>query len=432
MTHRALLTLSCLLVLLLACGGKGPRGTRADEQFGDAGDLPDSGDGDGDGDGNVEEDAGMSVVGNDGLELCRYDANDVHHWPAHATQLGLSIATDQRGFALVHSDRQGALVIQSMAIGRPAEPPARIVAASDQPGRALVAAVGQRFAMLFERGNRLAFRLLVADAELHTLSDAGSEPFALLGGEERFVAAYAESDGAVRVQAIGLEGALEGDAVAIELPDGAAPQHLELAALPEGHTLLAWSEADADEERSGRVLGIVLTPSFEAVDEPSVLSKSPVDAMRFGLDARQNSAGLLYDNLEGGVRPNAKLQRIEADGAAEQPTLNLVNAPGRMVDASITAFGQGYAVAYRALSSLGVEEPVMRIAFVNEFGLIVHEAELRMTDAMSGPSALRATSHGELVVAWTEIDSPSEGTRALRALQLDCPGALVLCGGTPE
>jgi hypothetical protein len=290
--------------------------------------------------------------------------------------------------------------------------------------------------MLFRRGETLLFRLLEGGAEPQGLSDGpvtsdSRELYALLGAQGRFVAAYVE-DGALRLQAIEADGTVEADSVEVELPEDAVPRHLELASLPDGRTLLAWSEQDEDEERSGRVLGLVLSAGFEAEGEPIVLSKSPVDAMSFALDARQNSAGLLYENREGGVRPNAKLQRIEADGAAEQPTLNILNAPGQMIDASITAFGQGYAVAYRALSSLGVEEPLIRIAFVNEFGLIVHQAELRATDGMSGPTALRATTHGELLVAWTEIDSPSEGTRALRALQLDCPGALVLCGGTPE
>jgi hypothetical protein len=441
MAFRTAATLLCALSLVLACGGSGPDSSRLNP-IGDGGDrFPDAGDGDGDGDGDGEPDSGMTVVGNDGLELCSYDAEDVHDWAAHDTQLGLSIATDQRGFALVHHDRQGALVIESMEVGRPAEPSARVVADSDAPGRALVATVEQRFAMLFGRGDALAFRLLTADAELITISTApaasgsGDALFALLGAGDRFVVAYAEADGAelaLQLQAIDVDGELQGDPTRVALPEGTKPQHLELAALPDGHTLLAWSEQDEDEERSGRVLGVVLTPSFEIDGEPKTLSKSPVDGMAFSLDARESSAGLLYESLEGGIRPNAKLQRIERDGVAEQPTLNIVNAPGRMIDASITAFGQGYAIAYRALSSLGVEKPVIRIAFVNEYGLIVHEAELRETDGMSGPTALRATTHGELLVAWSEVESPSANARSLRALQLDCPGALVLCGGTPD
>jgi len=92
--------------------------------------------------------------------------------------------------------------------------------------------------------------------------------------------------------------------------------------------------------------------------------------------------------------------------------------------------GQGYAIAYRALPSLGVEQPTLRLAFINQFGRIVHETELAQTSETGGPTSVGASEDGHVLVGWATT-SPS-GTATIHAVQLDCPGALLLCGGTPQ
>jgi hypothetical protein len=109
--------------------------------------------------------------------------------------------------------------------------------------------------------------------------------------------------------------------------------------------------------------------------------------------------------------------------------VNLVNAPGRAVDGSIDAFGQGYVVAYRALPSLGVDAPRIVVAFVNQFGRVVHRADLAETTEAAGEVRVGASADGRLLVAWTS----ARGSSAMaHALELDCPGALQLCGGAIE
>ena len=83
-------------------------------------------------------------------------------------------------------------------------------------------------------------------------------------------------------------------------------------------------------------------------------------------------------------------------------------------------------MAYRALPSLGVPEPVIRVAFINQFGAIVHEAEIAETTESGGRTTLAATRDGHLLVGWSSAWPAGPATHALK---LHCPGALILCGG---
>jgi hypothetical protein len=429
---HALKLLSLCLALASACGGDDSTGATTSTNNGeDGGDKP------GERDGSTS-DSGHDVMSGDKV-LCTYDDDDVVDLEAHATRAGLSTATDERGFALLHHAKDGSLLIEAMEVGEPAQPTVRLVAAADAPGRALIASSRSTFAMLWINGDVLSVRLLADGASSHALSSsvmgaAGAELFTFVGTEDGYWAAYAENEGdqtVVRIQAIDREGAPMGEPADIALPDDSEPGHLELARVDAGF-LLAYSEPDPDSESEDaiRVVGIaldaLLEPRLEPRDEPVVLSKKPAHELAFALDARMGSAGLIFQSLEGGVRPAVKVQRVETDGSAPLDTWNVVSAPRRAQDGSIGAFGQGYAVAYRALSSLGNETPAIRIAFIDDSGFVVHDAELARTTEEVGPTSVRSTTDGKLLVSWLHA---SGGSRVTRAVQLDCPGALILCGG---
>jgi hypothetical protein len=429
---RKLLALIVLLSWLLACGGDASTAAAPDGPIrGDGGmNRDDAGERDG---GGGDTDGGNDIISGE-TYLCRYDDDDIATLDAHDTQRGLSSATNEVGFALLRHDADGALVVDAVQVGRPAQPAVRLVPAASAPGRALIAASQDAFAMAFMAGDALSVRALEAGAEPYVLSEAvvaggsDAELFDLIGQGDGYLAIYAEQDGGeivVRVQAIDASGAPDGDPASVELPEGTEPGHIALSKLDEGY-LLAFSELDPEAEDSARVMGIALSAALEADGEPVLLSKTPVDQLAFGLDARAGSAGLLYQGLEGGVRPTVKLQRVEPDGSAEQDSLNVTSAPLRAIDGSIAAFGQGYAVAYRAQMSLGAETPSIRIAFVNQFGLVVHDAELAETTEEAGTTSVSSTADGKLLVSWISVDGL---TPVARAIQLDCPGALQLCGG---
>lgn len=382
-------------------------------------------------------DGGHSVsVG--GMELCVYDDEDIYELEAHAAQRGLSSATNGQGFALLHHAADGALAIEAIAVGGAARPTVRLVAAADAPGRALLATYRGAFAMAWMDGEALSLRSLERGAETLVLSRAvvaaegGAPLFAFIGTVDGYLAAYAErldarEGGEVVARIQPLDGAAvpDGDPITVALPEGSEPGDLELSKLDAGF-LLAFSEPDPENEGRARVVGLPLSAAFEGSGEPVVLSRTPVDLLDFALDARAQSAGVIYQGLEGGVRPTVRLQRVEPDGRTTQDSLNIAAAPRRAADGSIAAFGQGYAVAYRAQTSLGMETAAIRIAFVNQFGVVVHDALLADTTDELGPTRVSSTPDGKLLVAWVSVEGASAVTRAI---QLDCPGALSLCGG---
>jgi hypothetical protein len=173
-------------------------------------------------------------------------------------------------------------------------------------------------------------------------------------------------------------------------------------------------------------MSLALGADLHAHGDPVALSKNAVHDARFDLAARRQSEGLIYHAMDGDVRDAIKYRRVDPQGLASEAVLNIVNAPGRARDGSIAAFGQGYAVAYRELPSLGVDHPAVHIAFVNQFGEVVHEAELGTTTETGGRTTVSATSDGHLLVGWTSAQPSSATTHALK---LYCPGALILCGG---
>ncbi len=374
--------------------------------------------------------------------LCGYDADDALVRPGSAAYPEVAIAADARGFALVHHDAEGALYITAVPIAAPAEEPVRIVAASDAPASAALAARSTGFLLSWRaggaEGSTLQARELTASANpIATLTDAlapqsgAGELFAVLGLPDDYLAAWLETtggEGELRAVRIGADGEPDADASTLAAGAKAAlAEDLHLAALADGRAMLSWLERD--DAGQARVMGQVIGTRLASEGDAVQLSKHAVAAARFDFAGRGHSAGLIYAALDGGVREAIKFRRIAADGVATEAVLNIVNAPGRAVGGSIAAFGQGYAVAYRALPSLGVPAPVIRVAFIDESGKIVHEAELGETTEAGGRTTLAATVDGHLLVGWTS-DWPAGP--ATHALALDCPGALVLCGGALE
>jgi hypothetical protein len=431
-----------LSLLVTACGGEKRATTYYDPiASGDAADAarPDAG-------GAARGapglgDAGDHVIHSGDVALCAYDDEDALELPGNAALGAIALANDERGYALAFHDAEGGLWIDAVPLAGEADDAVHIVRASDRPSAAALASSGDRL-LLGWRSDAAAHPVLHA-REMSTtahaaieltsaLADgkAGGQLFALLGVEGGFIAAYVQGSGAdreLRVQRVDGDGAAHGEALAIDGIAGRAPEDLHLARLDDGEVLLAWLERDGD--GGGHVMGLVLSPELAAQGKPYALSQLAAHDARFDLAARALSAGVVYHALDGGERDAIKFRRIASDGSVSEPAFNVVEAPGRARDASIAAFGQGYAVAYRVLPSPGVEYPGLRIAFINQFGAIVYVADLGETSEEGGATALSATADGHLLVAHTYV-GPSSATT--RALALYCPGALVLCGGKAE
>jgi hypothetical protein len=346
----------------------------------------------------------------------------------------LAIATDERGFALVHHDDKGALRIEAIPIGQSAQPSVRLIDGADAPGRSVVAAAQERFLLLYRDGSQLAARALEQHASPIMLSDHLAEPaadgerFALTALDDHFVAAWIDGDGetaGLHIQALALDGTPLADAASLDTLVTQAPLDVELGRLDRERVILAWHEQD--DAGAGRVMAVSLDADLAAEHAAVQLSKNAVAEARFDLDARQLSAGVIYQAREGGTRDTVKYRRVDPQGEATQPELSIVNAPGRARDGAIAAFGQGYAVAYRVLPSLGVDQAAIRVAFINQFGRVVYEDELAASSENGGPTSVSASIDGHLVVGWNSTGA--NGSATMHAIQLDCPGALKLCGG---
>ena len=123
------------------------------------------------------------------------------------------------------------------------------------------------------------------------------------------------------------------------------------------------------------------------------------------------------------------MRRIDYSGATEGPELNVANAPRVVRDGSIASFGRGYVLAYRELPSFGRSEAEVRIAFVDPFGGVVYDAAIASVGSL--PAATSVAAQGTHVLVTWNTASPS-GSATVETLRMDCPGALVLCGGSVD
>ena len=434
--YRAALAAAALV--LGACGGKQPATAYAPVGDVDGGGRPFARDA-----GPVPSlDAGSydHVVRSGDNVLCGYDDAGVFELPGNAQHPGIAIANDEQSFAMAYLGAEGALWIEAMAALGARDDAVPIVAAADAPSAAVLATSGAHVLLVWSAAGGDAGPVLYARElsrvdhpalELtRTLApSAGGVSFAALGLDDAFVVAFvdgASASRALRVQRIDAAGASGGDALSVDGVAERGPQDLHLARLEAGRVLVGWFEqGDAG---VGSVMALTLSPELAAEGEPFVLSQLGVYAPPFDLAARRASAGVVYQARDGDVRDTVKYRRIAADGGVGEPAFNLVDAPGRARDGSIAPFGQGYAVAYRALPSLAVEQPSVRVAFINQFGVIVYQADLGLTSEAGGRTSVSATADGHVLVTWT---SAAPSSASVHGVQMNCPGALVLCGGAP-
>ncbi len=376
-------------------------------------------------------DAGKHAIASDGTALCIYNDDDRFVVEEQARPLVLRAAASHAGFGLVFQRSDGALFVQAVPLQGAAAAPVAVAAASEQATAPALVASETSFLLGYRASDTLVVRGLMADASAPlTLAsslaptDLG-EPWALGAGPNGFLASWVDAaGGGIRLQSLDDSGAASGVPQLVALAQR-KPRQLALAQLSTGESFLAWREADASGNQAvfGQKLGI----SLAAAGIPTQLSNNSVAPGAFQLAGRFDSVGLLYPALDGGVREALKLRRIDASGAPDGPVLNVANAP-RVVNAgSIAAFGRGYALVYRELPSLGRAQGAVRIAFVNQFGSVVYDAELSaLDDASAGTTSVATNGSDALIVSWTEAGQPGARVHAIR---MACPGALVLCGG---
>src|SRR5690349_15710468 len=77
-----------------------------------------------------DDDGGQHSIDVGDTTLCSYDDDDVLEL-GESSRAGLSSATDERGFALLHHDADGRLAIEAVLLGEDPMPPVPLVPAAD-------------------------------------------------------------------------------------------------------------------------------------------------------------------------------------------------------------------------------------------------------------------------------------------------------------
>lgn len=388
---------------------------------------------------NRDPDAGKDdydneILSSDGVFLCGYQDDDVLEFEGHTDFTAKGLAASPFGMALAYQGPMSDIFLMGLPLeGEPA-PASRVVTGSDGPQGPELASAGGDFMLLWRELSNGAHTLrarslsnantsaIVLGEDLMQMP-TGASPTDVAAQDADFVVAMLPQTGPLRALRFGHDSDATPSSVEINGVADRDPTDIHLARLDGDRTLLAWLQQG---DGGARVMGMNLNPDLTPETVAVELSGSAVDGSSFDLAGRSGSAGLLYHTLEG-TRDALKFRRVENDGSTPGPLLNIVAAPGRGRDGAIAAFGQGYVIAYRALPSPGIPTPEIRIAFINQSGLIVHQAELSKTSEGGGQARIVATIDGHVAVAWSTI-SPS-GAATGKSTRLYCPGALILCGG---
>jgi hypothetical protein len=388
-------------------------------------------------------DAGHTELYADDTFLCRFASSDRLTGPVDVRAHVLRSAANSRGFGQVFQRQDGALLLRAIGITGAAQPEGLVTAASETIEAPSLVASDAGFLLGYRDrvGSRFALRIrdlddattpetrISEDIAWRTDAVGRGEPWALTASADGFLVAYRqrEDDTHVHVQALDADGQRSDEGHAFAWPEGVdAPDELALASFEEGGYLLAYAHTSTDGSR------MVTGQKLDARGNPSparTLSHSPLSDASMSLSARADSAGLLYPSRDGGLRDALKLRRIDEDGSTQGPELNVAGAPRVVRDGSLAAFGRGYVLVYRELPSLGRSDAQVRIAFVDPYGGVVYDAAIAMSPALPAATSV-AAQDDHVLVSW--ITPAPSGSATVETLRMDCPGALVLCGGRPD
>lgn len=434
--RRTSLTCASLsgLLALMACGGEEPKAKGSSTSVGDE---PDAGPKSGGADSSTGGTGGFeNTVEDDGKVLCGYADEDVMALPGNMDHPLASIARSPAGFGLLFYDEAGNLRIQAADRNGYPDEAVPVGTALDGLQRAHVAASGESYLLATRAAEDgsvvLRTRSLTGGTGADTIHTAalgegagGGELWDVAADSTGYLLAYV--DNTLHLKRLGRDGEVSGDEITDDAIAERKPASLKVVEVENDSVLVAWAEPQSD--GTYLIMGQHFNASFAEMGAVTQLSKTPISDPRFDFSARALSAGLIYQNKDADVRDTIRYRRVEPDGSVPGPVLSIVGAPRKATDGAIADFGQGYVIAYRTLTSLGAPTPEIRAAFINQFGAVVYEVKLADSSELGGPVSVNTTSDGYVLVTWTS----SNGFEAQRtAVKMNCPGALLLCGGELE
>lgn len=275
---------------------------------------------------------------------------------------------------------------------------------------------------------------------------------ALIGSNGAPLLAFLQTDGVgtrIVTRLLKTEGAT--NHVVVPATMAHRPQSLALSPLDqteteantEANTLRGWTTAavgwvdEGGPAQSGHT-GVFIQPlAANGSAQGGILRLSPLAGPGATLDLAPlapnanpaQGGAAVYSIHVGGKGQEVRFQRLTPLGSRRDDERKLLSAPLLSRDASITALGSGYAVAYRALpDSAIIGRPQIRLLFLTAEGAFSRDSLGRpishyLADATSAVSrvTVRSSADGHLAVSWLD-DTPSgiEYRLNLLLLRLDC------------
>lgn len=240
--------------------------------------------------------------------------------------------------------------------------------------------------------------------------------------------AFDNSGTALRAQFLTGGGEPVGDVVEISEPGPGFYSSMSMAVLGEFYIGLVYKLDDGAGNHS-IVLDVLRQDSGEREREPWVLTTEPGTNGTVDIAADSIGAGVAYTIVQGTSR-QVWFQELGFDGMAVKimgagglvggpaDPVRVVENPQLAIDISMTRMPRGYALAYRALPSVGVPFSQIRTHFLDRNGRIVGESAVALAEAAGGQTAIKMATDGRIVLSW--MDTDEDGDSTLRALIVPC------------
>lgn len=215
--------------------------------------------------------------------------------------------------------------------------------------------------------------------------------------------------------------------VEIAAPAAGAYSSMSMVLLGESYVGLAYIHDDGAGGLSA-VLDVLNQETAERDRDPWVLTTEPGVNGTIDLASDSMAAGVAYTIVQGTSR-QVWFQGLGLDGLAS-PVLGgggaggpsapsrIVENPQLAIDVSMAKMPRGFAIAYRALPSVGVTVPQIRAHFLDRDGRIVGDSAVALAELAGGQTAIEMSSDGRIALSW--MDTDEDGNSTLRALMVPC------------
>jgi hypothetical protein len=243
--------------------------------------------------------------------------------------------------------------------------------------------------------------------------------------------AFDNSGTSLRAQFVSGRGEPVGEPVEIEAAGEGFYSSMSLVLLGEFYIGLAYAHDDGAGARKV-VLDVLSQETAERERDPWVLTTLPGENPTVDLASGTLGAGVVYTMAQGTSR-ELWFQGLGFDGRAapvrsagglmggpSDPT-RVVENPQQGIDVSMTKLLRGFAVSYRALPSVGVGQPQIRVHFLDRDGRVVGDSAVALAEQAGGQTAIEVATDGRIVLSWTDTDE--EGNSTLRAVIVPCGGS---------